>query len=475
MLLSITSRSPGATDLGYLLHKNPENVHTSNLSFGRATVFFSVAREDECAAHLLVEVDPVALVRSRGARQGGWALGQYVNDRPYGANSFLSTAISRCFGTALGGRCERRPELPAMPLDLTIALPSLPMAGKPDWVRDLFHPLGYEVDISRPLLDPNFPAWGEARHGSVTLKIHSPLSTVLRHLFVLIPVLDSNKHYWIGPDEIDKLLAKGEGWLADHPQRDWITSRYLKFRRSLINEALDRLIPPVEHDDDHDSDPDEESDENAEPEVERKLSLHDLRLNRVTEMIREIQPESVVDLGCGGGKLLSRLLQKTKVPRILGVDVDGRSLEIAAKRLRLESLPESRRKRITLMQGALTYRDARIENHDVATMVEVIEHLEPDRLDALERVVFDHARPGTLIVTTPNREYNALFESLETNELRHPDHRFEWSRAEFREWAERVADAHGYGVRFEGLGEEDENHGPPSQIAIFTRINPDHE
>ena len=474
MLLSITSHSPAATDLGYLLHKNPANVHTADLSFGKATVFYSVAREDECAAHLLVEVDPVALVRSRGARQGGWALGQYVNDRPYSASSFLSTAISRCFGTALAGRCAQRPELPAKPQDLTIALPSLPMAGSPDRVLELFRPLGYSVEISRPLLDGHFPEWGEARHGNVTLKIHSPLAEVLRHLFVLIPALDSNKHYWIGPDEIDKLVAKGEGWLADHPQRDRITTRYLKFRHSLINEALDRLNPPPDESD-LDDGPSGETQDPDEPEVERRMSLHDQRLDRVTEIIREIQPDSVVDLGCGGGKLLIRLLQKTKVPRLLGVDVDSRSLEIAAKRLRLESLPESRRKRITLVQGALTYRDIRIENHDVATLVEVIEHLEPDRLDALERVIFHHARPGTLIVTTPNREYNTLFETLGANELRHPDHRFEWSRAEFREWAERIVADHGYAVRFEGLGGEHVSHGPPSQIAVFTRIDPGHE
>ncbi len=475
MLLSITSTTRDATELGYLLHKNPANVHCSELSFGKATVFFSKVEVDECRAHLLVEVDPVALVRSKGARENGWALGQYVNNRPYAATSFLSTAISRCLGSAMAGRCEKRPELPGKVLDLTIHLPSLPLGGNPERVSDLFVPLGYEVEVMRPLLDEQFPEWGEAKHGAVTLKISSPLAPVLRHLFVLIPALDFNKHYWIGADEIEKLLAKGEGWLADHPQRDWITNRYLKFRRSLVNEALDRLSPRTADDDERETEMADSEEGADEPGVESRLSLHDQRLDRVTELIKELQPATVVDLGCGSGKLLARLLNKTKVPHILGVDVDSRSLEIAAKRLRLDGLPEKRRERITLALGALTYRDARIKNHDVATLIEVIEHLEPSRLEALERVLFQHARPATLIVTTPNREHNVLFGTLGKNELRHPDHRFEWTRAEFRTWTEKVAGSNNYSVRFEGLGEENDLHGPPSQMAVFTRNEVSHD
>lgn len=468
MLLSLTSTTPDATDLGYLLHKNPANVHTSELACGKATVFFSKATPEETTAHLLVEVDPVALVRGKGARPNGWALGQYVNDRPYAASSFLSTAISRCFGTAMGGRCEKRPELPEKNLDLTICIPALPLTTDPDRLRVLFEPLGYQVNFVQPLLDAAFAEWGKARFGNVTLRIRAPLARVLRHLFVLIPVLDSSKHYWIGPDEIEKLLTKGEGWLSDHPQCEWITTRYLKFRRYLVNEALERLAPESDDQNEDAEDPDEKS----VPEVERSLSLHDKRLDRVTELVQSLQPDTLVDLGCGGGKLLLRLLRKTKVPDILGIDVDSRSLEIASKRLRLETLPEKQRSRIKLAQGALTYRDPRIEGRDVATLVEVIEHLEPDRLDSLERVLFHHARPGTLIVTTPNREYNALFETLSHDKLRHPDHRFEWTRAEFLAWAEGVSLENGYSFTIEPLGDEDEAHGAPSQIAIFTR-NPE--
>jgi 3' terminal RNA ribose 2'-O-methyltransferase Hen1 len=177
----------------------------------------------------------------------------------------------------------------------------------------------------------------------------------------------------------------------------------------------------------------------------------------------------VVDLGCGSGKLLKRLLAERQFTEILGLDISTLDLEKAARRLRLERLGERDRARITLAQGALTYRDRRIEGFDAAALVEVIEHIDLDRLDSVERVVFAFAKPEIVVVTTPNREYNAKFEGMKPGEMRHADHRFEWSRAEFAAWAERVASAHAYSVRIEPLGDVDDALGPPSQMAVFER------
>jgi 3' terminal RNA ribose 2'-O-methyltransferase Hen1 len=277
----------------------------------------------------------------------------------------------------------------------------------------------------------------------------------------MLGALDRAKHYWVGQDEIDKLLAKGEGWLATHPEKDWIVRHYLKFQRRLEREALERLAP----------EPNEESDEedgDAEPIVEKKISLHELRLDRVAELIASWQPGSVLDLGCGDGKLVRRLLQNTKIPKVTGMDVSSRALEIAHDRL--DRLPPFKREgRAQLFLGSLVYRDSRLRGYDVAALVEVIEHLDADRLDSLEEVVFANAAPQRVIVTTPNREYNVLFEGMKPDALRHGDHRFEWTRSEFRTWTERVAGKHGYEVAFEPLGEEHAEHGPPSQMAIFTR------
>jgi 3' terminal RNA ribose 2'-O-methyltransferase Hen1 len=150
--------------------------------------------------------------------------------------------------------------------------------------------------------------------------------------------------------------------------------------------------------------------------------------------------------------------------------VSVRSLEVAHRRLRLDRLPERQRERIRLIHGSLTYRDDRLQNFDAAAMVEVIEHLDPARLAAFERVVFEHARPATVVLTTPNREYNVVWETLPAGELRHGDHRFEWTREEFRVWATGIARRFGYSVRFLPVGPDDAEVGPPSQMSVFELV-----
>jgi 3' terminal RNA ribose 2'-O-methyltransferase Hen1 len=462
VILTLTHRGPDAGVLSHLLHKHPARLHEVALGFGNARVFYPAVTPTECTATLAVKVDPVGLVRSDGARQGGWALGQYVNDRPYAASSFLSVAISRVFGTALNGRCTKRPELVDKPLDLEARLPVI---QAPDGLLEkLFVPLGYEVTSRRLPLEPAFPSWGESRYHDLTLRATRPLHELLRHLFILIPALDRDKHYWVGRDEIDKLLAKGEGWLAGHPERDWIVRRYLKYQRRLSNEAIARLVP-----EDALSDPSDPPDSSGPPESSAP-SLHDIRLDTVATRIAALNPESVADLGCGEGKLTRRLLKQTRIPRLTAMDVSTRSLEILNERL--ERLPAAVRARATVILGSLIYRDSRLAGHDVAALVEVIEHLDPGRLEALEAVVFAHAAPRQVFVTTPNREYNILFEGIKPGALRHGDHRFEWTRAEFRDWAESVAASHGYQVTLESLGEEHPEHGAPSQMACFVRESP---
>lgn len=458
MLLALTNRTPDATDLGHLLHKHPARVHETALAFGTATVFYPKATENECTAILSVDVDPVGLVRSTGGRQGGWSLGQYVNDRPYTASSFLATAISRTFGTALNGRCTKRPELVNRPLDLEVTLPVI--HSTKDLLKRFFEPLGYTVETTRLPFEPKFPDWGDGHHATLRLYTQKPLHQVLRHLFVLVPALDRDKHYWIGSEEIDKLLAKGEGWLGDHPEREWIVRRYLKYQNRLTYEALDRLAP--ETDDAEDAD-------EASPQKERRISLHEQRLEAVAARLAALQPQSVVDLGCGEGKLVRRLVKDTVIPRVLGMDVSSRALGIA--RDKLDRLPAAKRDRAQLIVGSLIYRDSRLAGFDAAALVEVIEHLDPDRLEALEQVVFAHAAPRHVLVTTPNREYNVLYEGMQPGTLRHADHRFEWTRAEFETWALQVAADHGFEVTLEPLGEVHPDHGAPSQMAVFRRLD----
>lgn len=467
MLLTITTTHDPATDLGYLLAKNPARVHTRKLSFGESHVFFPEATEEICTAALLLDLDPVRLVRGsgRGPKGGERTLAHYVNDRPYVTSSFFSVAIARNFATAMGGRSRERPELAETPIPLEAKIVAVPCRGGEDLLRRLFEPLGYEVTAEQHPLDENYPDWGAGRYFTVTLKATCRVADLLAHLYVLLPALDLEKHYWIGKDEIDKLLAKGEGWLGEHPEREQIVHRYLGRRRHLSREALERLVA------EDDPDPDETAEaEAAEEEVlEKRVSLNEQRHVAVLEALQAAGAKRVVDLGCGEGRLLARLAKEKQFERIAGMDASTRALEIAFDRLKLERMLERRRERFNLFQGALTYRDGRLADYDAACLVEVIEHVDPPRLGALEHAVFEFADLDTIVVTTPNVEYNVRFETLPEGKLRHRDHRFEWTRAEFNEWATGVAERHGYELAFQPVGEEDSEVGPPSQMVVFSR------
>jgi 3' terminal RNA ribose 2'-O-methyltransferase Hen1 len=466
MLLTLTTTNEPATDLGFLLHKNPEHVHRADLPFGAVHVVYPEATSARCTAALIVDVDPVGLVRNRKGPKGNeFSLAHYVNDRPYAASSFLSVAMNKVFGTALTGRSKERPDLAETAIPLLVHLPVVPCRGGEAVLRSLFEPLGYEVE-ARPLpLDETFPDWGDSRYLDVTLSITGRLRQVLEHLFVLLPVLDDDKHYWVGPDEVDKLIRRGGEWLAAHPERQLIARRYLRHDKRLTVSAMERLLT------DEADDPDEvqAAHDTEEEAVEKPLSLNEQRLAAVVEQVAASGARRVVDLGCGSGNLIHRLLRQTNADHVLGLDVSHRALALAARRLHLDTMAPRQRQRVELVQGALTYRDRRLQGFDAATVVEVVEHLDPGRLDAFARALFGFAQPATVIVTTPNVEYNVRFESLPQGSLRHRDHRFEWARQEFGAWADGVAERFGYAVARHGIGPEDPEVGAPTQMAVFTR------
>ena len=463
MLLTIRTTHNPATDLGFLLHKHPDHVHTREFPFGNATVFYPEATEDACTAALALDVDPVGMVRGRRGKAG--AEDQYVNDRPYVASSLLSVVLTRWFNSALAGRCERKPDLPGTPLPLEARLAALPCRGGEVFLRRLFEPLGYEVDAVRHPLDEQMPLLGPSRIFTVTLRATRLLNELLTHLYVLIPVLDDQKHYWVGDDEIEKLLRRGEGWLEAHPARDEIVSRYLVHQRGLVRDAIARLTAEEQ--------PEEEAvaerKDEQEAAIERAISLNERRLDAVFGVLKASGASRVLDLGCGEGKLLRRLLTDSQFTEIAGMDVAIRVLEQAESRLKLDRLAPKQRERIRLLHGSLMYRDLRLRGFDAAAVMEVIEHLDPPRLRAFERVLFESAQPDMVALTTPNVEYNVKWPTLPAGRVRHPDHRFEWTRREFQDWAGGIGSRFGYDVRFLPVGDEDALVGPPTQMAVFTR------
>ncbi|TWT34173.1 3' terminal RNA ribose 2'-O-methyltransferase Hen1 [Blastopirellula retiformator] len=464
MLLSITTTHQPAVDLGYLLHKRPGRFQSFDLSFGQAHVFYSEATDDSCTACLLLDINSVDMVRGKG-RDSNFGIGQYVNDRAFCASSLLSVAIAQVLGTALGGRCNERPELVSQPIPLTARLDVLPVRGGEQLLHRLFEPLGYEVEATRHPLDDRFPQWGESSYYSATIRGTTTLSQLLTHLYVLMPVFDNAKHYFVGEDELEKLLAKGGGWLAAHPEKEQITRRYLINRPGLYRQALARLVEeePVA------ASEGTASGDRHEEKLEKGISLNEQRLGAALAALRASDAKSVIDMGCGEGRMLRELLEDRQFERIVGVDVSSRSLEIAERRLKLDRRPEKQTERIKLLHGSLLYRDARFSGFDAAAVIEVIEHLEPFRLSALERVLFEFARPETVVLTTPNREYNVMWETLPAGQFRHADHRFEWTREEFQDWADQVSRRFGYTVVFLGVGPVDDAVGAPTQMGVFQR------
>jgi 3' terminal RNA ribose 2'-O-methyltransferase Hen1 len=475
MLLTISTTHRPATDLGYLLHKNPDRLHSRRQSYGTAHVFYPEAGPEKCTAALFVEVDPVGLVRGRkGLAASAGLMDQYVNDRPYAASSLLSAALADAFGSAMGGRSADRPELVNRKIPLEFSLPVLPCRGGESLLRSLFEPLGYEVEARHLRLDERFDFWGESAYFSVTLKTMATLQAALTQLYVLIPVLDNSKHYWVGEDEVEKLLGKGDPWLSIHPQKDLIVRRYLKHQRSLAELAIDRLIESdgsvVDGAEALEGTEVVRGDE-QEQRLERGISLNERRMESVVTVVDGLRASSVIDLGCGEGRLLRRLLPMQGLARVTGVDVSHRSLDIARTRLNLDRLPKVQQDKLRLLHGSLVYRDARFGGYDVATVIEVVEHLDESRLGVFTRVIFEFARPKAIVFTTPNSEYNAKFTGLLAGHFRHPDHRFEWTRGQFEDWAIEQARHFGYVVRFEGIGDADPSLGSPTQMAVFTIHN----
>lgn len=473
MLITLTCAAPRAPEVGYLLGKNPASVFARPFSAGTVHVFYPEVADDHVTIALLVEIDPVGLVRGPAALA---RLDQYVNDRPYVASSLTSVAINTAFGSAMAGRATKEhAERLEERMRWEVSLPAVACDAGADLITRLFAPLGYAVTATRLPLDTAFPAWDEADLYSVRLEGEQTVQQVLGHLYVLLPVLDNNKHYYVGADEADKLLAHGGAWLAAHPERELIARRYLRYQRPLIQSALTRLAesdPALAPDAARADAAATDGDAPAPPDpVEAALGLHEQRLNAVLAAVRAISATSLADLGCGEGKLLARALDEPALARIFGMDVSTQALARARRALHFDTLPPARRARIEIAQGSLLYRDRRLEGFDAAALVEVVEHLDTPRLRAMERVVFQHARPRRVIVTTPNREYNVHWPDVGVERLRHRDHRFEWTRAECQAWAERVAATYGYRAARQELGPVDPTLGAPSQLVIFDRLD----
>jgi SAM-dependent methyltransferase len=472
----LTVASPG-DELSYLLFKHPGRVQAFDLAVGRAWVFYPRADAEATEAALLVDVDSAALARSKRFRVSGFELAHHVNDRAYAASSLLAVALGRVFRSAMAGSDPAdRPGAADRPRQLTIHLPSVRSRGGAPLVRQLFEPLGWAADAVEAV-----PTCVDLRLSGV-----ARLSTALSQLYVLLPTLDDSKHYWVAEAEIDKVVRHGRDWLAEHPLRDRILFSYLARQRGYAADAAARLDGAAGLDGAAPTDGAGRPDGIARADGAGRLDgigggatgasldlapaqvpLAEQRIRYLVAKLRGLGAKRVLDLGCGEGRLVRRLLDEAQF-EVVGADVSPGALDQAGRRL--EKLADRQLRRVSLIQASATYRDERFRGFDAIIASEVVEHIDPDRLAAVERNLFQDARPGRVIVTTPNADYNRLY-GLARGRPRHPDHRFEWTRAEFQGWAERVGRLGGYRVEFDGIGPEDPDLGQPTQVALFERID----
>ncbi|MBM4761305.1 3' terminal RNA ribose 2'-O-methyltransferase Hen1 [Bacillus sp. B15-48] len=455
MQLRIKAKGEGAENLSYLLAKNPNNLYDRDEKFFRVRFVFPTFGEKESEALIFVTPDSVELVRNS---PNTYDITQYINDREFVVSSLFCTSIRKALGTALNGKPkEEYLEWVDHKFDLEIGFGPIASQISDEGLRELFLPLGYSLEIERGQTDYSFDLKQRSSVRFLTLKGNVTVQNALRHLFILIPVIDNYKHYFIDDREIDKLERYGEGWLEKHPLRDYIIKQSLRFS-DVIQKAEQSLPIKSDH---------EKNKVSQKNQTIPKVRLNQLRYEAIVEKISSLPlKQRIVDLGSGEGKLSVRLGTIKGVKEILAVEPSESAQLKAMERFEKAGkhgdylLP-------TPIMGSLFYYDERLLNADVIILCEVIEHIDEHRLQGIMKMILGEYEPKALIVTTPNQEYNAVYDLNEN--MRHLDHRFEWTRSEFKSKCEEWIQNFPYTTKFEGIGQEHEEFGHPTQMCTFVK------
>ncbi|MNO19253.1 RNA repair, ligase-Pnkp-associating, region of Hen1 [compost metagenome] len=478
MHLIIRATGAGAGMLSHLLAKNPNNLYDRMEKDARVRIVFTASCEEEAEAVIYVTPDPVELVKGDSSAHND--ITQYINDREFVVSSLFCTYIRSALGTALNGKTKEA-YLPWVEQKLVLELTFGPVASNlPDWtLEELFTALGYEVLLERGNAEYTFDLKSRSSVRYIRLKGKQTLQTALRQLFVLIPALDDYKHYYISDDEVDKIRRYGEGWLEDHPQRGLILKRSLRFAGAI--RQYDSLMKSGDHQEEtyaleeasggtarEASLASPEAAAATGAEAAPKVRLNDLRYAAIADVVENLSlRRSIVDFGSGEGKLSARLSSVPGVREIKAVEPSAtaqlRALDRFAKLEGRAGVPVPEP-----VTGSLFYYDESLRSKDVMILCEVIEHIDEYRLGRVMDTIFHEYAPGTLIITTPNKEYNEVYE-MDQEEMRHGDHRFEWSREAFAAWCSRWTEAYNYSVRLSGIGGFAQDYGYPTQMAIFSK------
>ncbi|MDN4617361.1 3' terminal RNA ribose 2'-O-methyltransferase Hen1 [Paenibacillus sp. PsM32] len=481
MYLTIKATGEHANMISHLLAKNPHNLYDRTEKGARVRLVYTSFEPHDTEAILFVTPDPIELVKGTPDH---YDITQYINDRELAVSSLFCSYIRPALGTALNGK-PKADYMNWVDYQFDLQMTFGPVASDlPDHVvESLFQPLGYEVQMERGEIDYSFDLKNRSTVRHIQISGQQTLQQMLRQVYILIPVLDNYKHYYINEDEIERLRRYGEGWLSTHPQHDLMIKRSLRFaplikeyEQQVANDAsMDTLLTEISTHSVEDATAQAESAEpleiidgletTIEPPVVR---LNELRYRAIVEQVSLLpQRKQVIDFGAGEGKLSVRLGQIEGVEQVWAVEPSMQSQLRAIDRFaKLEGRTDDVIPVITT--GSLFYRDERWIDQDVIILCEVIEHINEVRLPQVIHTLFTDYRPQTLIITTPNREYNEVYD-MDTEEIRHADHRFEWTRAEFEQYCTQWIQNRPYTFTISGIGEKHEQYGQPTQMVVFHR------
>ncbi|MCA1202572.1 3' terminal RNA ribose 2'-O-methyltransferase Hen1 [Priestia flexa] len=450
MQLSMKVKGEGAENVSRLIAKNPSNPYERMEKGQNVRLAFTTFEAYEAEFIIYVDVDPIELVKS-GSNH--FDITHYINDREFAVSSLFCSYIRKALGTALNGKPkEEYSEWVHHAFDLEVSFGPIASHLPDQRIQELFEPMGYAVEIERRDIDYTFDLKTRSTARYVTLKGIVTVQQALQHLFILIPVLDNFKHYFLDEREIEKIERYGEGWLDAHPLKRYIYEQSLRFKDLVKQANVATNTEKKQKNDDTD---------------QAKTPLNELRYQAILKKVQSLPAKgTVVDFGSGEGKLATRLGFIPGIGEILAVE-PSQSAQLKA----LERFEKAAAKPNFIQPrsvwGSLFYYDAQLQGADVIILCEVIEHINEERLPGIMNTIFTFYQPKSLIVTTPNQEYNVVYQMNET--MRHADHRFEWNRREFASWCEAWTQDFPYSITIEGIGEENDEYGSPTQMCTFER------
>lgn len=423
MQLSVYTKTPHAKAISHLLAKNPATLYERNTKGHAVRFVYHTMTDSELHATIFVTPDSLALIKENES----FDITHYINDREFAVSTIFLSLIRSALGTALNGKPKEeysRYATMAFPFSFEIG----PLSSKlsDEEIKNLWRPLGYEVSIT---------SISEAKRARfLTLTNTVTLKNALQQLFVLIPVMDDYKHYYIDETERERLEKYGVGWLENHPLREFIYKKALRFKSLYMTNTTDKK--PSKH------------------------SLNIQRYEMIAKKVAALHPKKVIDMGAGEGKLSKILAQNTSISQLYSVDPSNHAITQMKRSFADENFVITP----TIKWGSLYYEDETFSQADVFILCEVIEHINEERLPQIMKLITQNYTPKHLIITTPNAEYNAVYN---LDDMRHDDHRFEWTRQQFQIWCQNIAP--NYNCEFSGIGDVHEQHGTPTQMCIMTR------